>query len=208
MGRSKGYRRRTRSLLKKRTDLGGLSRILRDYSIGQKVVIKIDSTQVKGMPHRQVQRPCRRRSRRSESDGLNVDVPVGDKIKTVVARKEHIAPLVGSWMSAEPAREEDYSPSARRTRYSRRSTWRRPTRFRSGPSTIPPSSRRSGRERQEAPKQLETDCGLSAEEAVEVINIMPKSIEELRTFTAGWRKLLPTETLEKMLKILKSAKET
>jgi DNA-directed RNA polymerase subunit F len=57
-------------------------------------------------------------------------------------------------------------------------------------------------------KQLESDCDLSAEEAVEVINIMPKSIEELRTFTAGWRKLLPTETLEKMLKILKSAKET
>jgi len=57
-------------------------------------------------------------------------------------------------------------------------------------------------------KQLETDCGLSTEEAVEVINIMPKSIEELRTFTAGWRKLLPTEVLEKMLKILKSAKES
>jgi DNA-directed RNA polymerase subunit F len=57
-------------------------------------------------------------------------------------------------------------------------------------------------------KQLESDCGLSTEEAVEVINIMPKSIEELRTFTAGWRKLLPTETLEKMLKILKSAKES
>ena len=56
-------------------------------------------------------------------------------------------------------------------------------------------------------KQLESDCGLSTEEAVEVINIMPKSLEELRTFTAGWRKLLPTETLEKMLKILKSAKE-
>jgi len=56
-------------------------------------------------------------------------------------------------------------------------------------------------------KQLEEDCGLSAEEAVEVVNIMPKSIEELRTFTAGWRKLLPTETLEKILRILKTAKE-
>jgi DNA-directed RNA polymerase subunit F len=53
-------------------------------------------------------------------------------------------------------------------------------------------------------KQLETDCGLSDGEATEVVNIMPKSIEELRTFTAGWRKLLPTETLEKILKILKS----
>jgi DNA-directed RNA polymerase subunit F len=51
-------------------------------------------------------------------------------------------------------------------------------------------------------KELETDCGLSEEEAVELVNIMPKSIEELRTFTSGWRKLLSTETLEKVLKIL------
>jgi len=51
-------------------------------------------------------------------------------------------------------------------------------------------------------KQLESDCGLTEEEAVEVVNIMPKSIEELRTFTSGWRKLLPSETLDKILKIL------
>ena len=51
-------------------------------------------------------------------------------------------------------------------------------------------------------KELETDCGLSEEESVELVNIMPKSIEELRTFTSGWRKLLSTETLEKILKIL------
>jgi DNA-directed RNA polymerase subunit F len=51
-------------------------------------------------------------------------------------------------------------------------------------------------------KQLETECGLSEEEAVEVVNVMPKSVEELRTFTSGWRKLLSTETLEKILKIL------
>ncbi len=53
-------------------------------------------------------------------------------------------------------------------------------------------------------KELETDCGLSEEEAVELVNIMPKSVEELRTFTSGWRKLLSTETLEKILKILHS----
>jgi len=52
-------------------------------------------------------------------------------------------------------------------------------------------------------KELEAECGLSEEEAVSVVNVMPKSIEELRTFTSGWRKLLPTETLEKILKILK-----
>ena len=53
-------------------------------------------------------------------------------------------------------------------------------------------------------KELENDCGLSEEESVEVVNVMPKSMEELRTFTSGWRKLLPTETLEKILKILHS----
>jgi large subunit ribosomal protein L21e len=94
MGRSKGYRRRTRSLLKK-TNLGGLSRMLRDYSVDQKVVIKIDSTQVKGMPHRRFNGLVGKVTevgRRS----LTVDVPVGDKVKTVIARKEHVAPLLGS----------------------------------------------------------------------------------------------------------------
>ena len=53
-------------------------------------------------------------------------------------------------------------------------------------------------------KELGSEAGLSDEEAVELVNIMPKSIEELRTFTSGWRKLLSTETLEKILKILHS----
>ena len=53
-------------------------------------------------------------------------------------------------------------------------------------------------------KELETECGLSEEESVELVNIMPKLIEELRTFTSGWRKLLSTETIEKILKILHS----
>ena len=51
-------------------------------------------------------------------------------------------------------------------------------------------------------KELETECGLCEEEAVDLVNIMPMSVEELRTFTSGWRKLLSTETLEKILKIL------
>ena len=91
MGRSKGYRRRTRALLRK-TNLGGLSRMLREYSVDQKVVIKIDSAQVKGMPHRRFNGlvgTVTEVGRRT----LTVDVPVGDKVKTVTARKEHVAPL-------------------------------------------------------------------------------------------------------------------
>jgi DNA-directed RNA polymerase subunit F len=51
-------------------------------------------------------------------------------------------------------------------------------------------------------KALIEDCGLTIEEATELVNIMPKSQEELRVFTAGWRKLIPTATIDKILKIL------
>jgi large subunit ribosomal protein L21e len=92
MAGSKGYRRRTRSLLRK-SGSHGLSRILREYSPEQKVVIKIDSTQVKGMPHRRFNGlvgTVRETGRRA----VTIDVNVGDKVKTVIARKEHIAPLL------------------------------------------------------------------------------------------------------------------
>ncbi|MDG6906867.1 MAG: RNA polymerase Rpb4 [Nitrososphaerota archaeon] len=51
-------------------------------------------------------------------------------------------------------------------------------------------------------KSLTEECGLTIAEATELINIMPKSQEELRVFTAGWRKLIPTATVERILKIL------
>ena len=51
-------------------------------------------------------------------------------------------------------------------------------------------------------KALIEECGLTAEEATELVNVMPKTQEELRVFTAGWRKLIPTATIEKILKIL------
>ena len=54
--------------------------------------------------------------------------------------------------------------------------------------------------------RLRDETGLTEEEAVEVVNIMPKTKEELRTFTVGWRKLTPTEVLDKMLAILNSKK--
>ncbi len=52
-------------------------------------------------------------------------------------------------------------------------------------------------------EKLIQECGLTEEEAVEIVNIMPTSIEELRAFTFGWKKLILTDTLEKMLKIIK-----
>lgn len=56
-------------------------------------------------------------------------------------------------------------------------------------------------------EELVTKCELKEEEAVELVNILPKSLEELRSFTFGWKKLILTNTLEKMLEILKKKAE-
>jgi DNA-directed RNA polymerase subunit F len=53
---------------------------------------------------------------------------------------------------------------------------------------------------------LVKEAGLTEYQAIEVVNVMPKTREELRTFTVGWRQLAPTETLDKILQILSSAK--
>jgi DNA-directed RNA polymerase subunit F len=51
---------------------------------------------------------------------------------------------------------------------------------------------------------LVNEGDLSMEEAVELVNVMPKSLEELRAFTFGWKKLIVTEKLEKIKSILLS----
>ena len=51
-------------------------------------------------------------------------------------------------------------------------------------------------------QDLINQCGLTEEEAVEIVNILPKSLPELRSFTFGWKKLILSETLEKILKII------
>ncbi|HSB57734.1 MAG: RNA polymerase Rpb4 [Nitrosopumilaceae archaeon] len=52
-------------------------------------------------------------------------------------------------------------------------------------------------------QQLVKDCGITEEEAVEIVNNLPTTEAELRAFTFGWKKLILAETLEKMLKIIK-----
>jgi len=51
-------------------------------------------------------------------------------------------------------------------------------------------------------QDLINQCGLTEEEAVEIVNIQPKSLPELRSFAFGWKKLILSETLEKILKII------
>ena len=93
MPRSKGYRRKTRSLLTKDRKVDcGLSSIIREYNVNDKVVIKINPSIVKGMPHRRyhgkvgiVEKVFRR--------ALLVNVREGGKVKKVIARLEHVKPF-------------------------------------------------------------------------------------------------------------------
>ena len=51
-------------------------------------------------------------------------------------------------------------------------------------------------------EKLMTDFGLEDVEAIEIVNCMPKSIEELRVFLAGGRKIIETTKLEAIVNLL------
>src|SRR2546426_6016241 len=52
-------------------------------------------------------------------------------------------------------------------------------------------------------QQLVKECGITEDEAVEIVNNLPTTEAELRAFTFGWKKLILVENFEKMLKIIK-----
>jgi DNA-directed RNA polymerase subunit F len=56
--------------------------------------------------------------------------------------------------------------------------------------------------------ELVSECGLTEEEAVEVVNILPSSLEEIRAFTFGWKKLILTSTSESILQKITTVHET
>ncbi len=92
--RSKGYRSRTRSLLRKKPrERGkiGLSRILRAYQPGEKVTILLEPSTHKGMPHRRYHgRVGIIEGKRGKSYVVHVEM--GKQTKKIVARPEHITP--------------------------------------------------------------------------------------------------------------------
>ena len=100
MTHSKGFRHKTRGLKKDSKHAHGLSNILTRYSVNDEVVIDIDPSQVKGMPHRRFQgkvgvvEEIRPRS-------LVISLPIGNKMKQISPRLEHIRPHRGSSVSVE-----------------------------------------------------------------------------------------------------------
>ena len=97
MTKSKGYRAKTRSLLRRRPrERGktGLSKILYKYKPEEKVVVKIDPSVHKGMPHRRYHGKIgiitEKRGR-----AYVVGITQGKAIKEIIARAEHLEPYVG-----------------------------------------------------------------------------------------------------------------
>lgn len=94
MKKSKGYRARTRRLLKKEPREKGkirLSKLLYEYHPGNRVVVKIDPSIQKGMPHRRyhgkVGTVIDKRGR-----SYVISVTQGDAVKEIVVRPEHLEP--------------------------------------------------------------------------------------------------------------------
>ena len=65
---------------------------MREYHINDKVVIKVNPSVVKGMPHRRFHGKIGT-VKKVMTRSLLVNVKVGDKTKKVIARLEHVKPL-------------------------------------------------------------------------------------------------------------------
>ena len=96
MGRkAKGYRAKTRSLLRRKPrERGktGLSKILHEYKPGEKVVVMINPSVHKGMPHRRYHgRMGVITDKRGRAYVL--EVKQGDATKEIIARPEHLKPM-------------------------------------------------------------------------------------------------------------------
>ena len=95
---SKGYYSGTRSLLRKPTREKGkpkISKLLHEYETGNEVIIKMDSSVQKSMPHKRfhgkVGQIIEKRGR-----GYVVNVPQGEARKTIIVRSEHLEPYTGT----------------------------------------------------------------------------------------------------------------
>ena len=95
MGKSRGPRRKSRAVMRKRVrEKGklGLNRLLANYERGERVVIKIDPAVHKGIPHKRYQGKVGvvvgKRGR-----AYLLDIPFKRKVKTIITTPEHLKKL-------------------------------------------------------------------------------------------------------------------
>ena len=97
MRKSRGFRRSTRRISTKASREKGrpkLGKLLFDYEVGSQVIVKIDSSVQKSLPHRRfhgkIGTVLEKRGR-----GYVVSVPQGNAVKKIIVRPEHLEPYKG-----------------------------------------------------------------------------------------------------------------
>ena len=217
MPHSHGTRVKARSILTKGNTVRGISYLLQDYKVGDKVVVNIDPREHNTTPHRRfhgkigVIEEVGRRT-------LKVSVMIGDKKKILQTRFNHIKLLRG-YSSNVTIRNNTSRCHKQMTEIIKKEIVTLPHVKEILESVKPDDmdqiqrwtadyvkkfSKVESQKAQRMTRQLIEQCDLTEEEAVEIVNIMPTSLEELRAFTFGWKKLILTDTLGKILNILKA----
>lgn len=97
MKKSKGHRRGTRQLLKKAPRERGkpkLGKLLYAYEPGSQVIIKINSSVQKSLPHRRFHGKIGT-VKAKRGRGYVVSVAQGGAVKEIIVRSEHLEPYKG-----------------------------------------------------------------------------------------------------------------
>jgi large subunit ribosomal protein L21e len=105
MPSSHGTRRKSRTVLTKRNVLRGISYLLVEYHVGDKVVIDIDSREHTTTPHRRFQGRMgvvKEVGRRI----LKISVMMGEKQKILQVKFDHVKPLTQGTVKDIEAGEE------------------------------------------------------------------------------------------------------
>ena len=95
MPSSHGMKRKSRSILTKSNIARGLSYLLVDYKVGDKVIVDIDPREQSTMPHRRFQgkvgiiMDVGRRT-------LKISIKIGEKQKILQTKLNHVKPLATS----------------------------------------------------------------------------------------------------------------
>ena len=92
MPRSHGSKRKSRSILTKSNILRGISYLLINYKIGDKVIINIDPSEHNTMPHRRYQGKIGIIQEIGKRI-IKVAVPLGNKEKILQTKRNHLKPL-------------------------------------------------------------------------------------------------------------------
>jgi large subunit ribosomal protein L21e len=97
MRKSKGYRRSTRRLSTKAPRDKGrpkLGKLLIAYAVGSQVIVKVDSSVQKSLPHKRFHGKIGT-VKAKRGRGYVVKVPQGDMVKEIIVRSEHLEPYKG-----------------------------------------------------------------------------------------------------------------